>query len=310
MSDKAGARAAGALGSLRRVATSPHLLITLTMLFWASNVVLSRGLRGDIPLVGLSFWRWTMAALLLLPFSLPHLRRQWEAAREEWKRLAVLAFLLVVAGNTVLYVAVEHTTAINVAIVNGAQPVVTVLLAWLVLREAVGRAQAFGIALSLLGIIAIISRGGAAVFVGMGLNPGDLMMVVAVASWALYTVLLKRWPSRLHPILFLQAIVTLGALQVLPFYLWESLAQRAMSFDAVTVAMVLYVAVFASLVAVLFWNIGVAAIGPGRAAIYVNLIPVYTTMAALAFLGEALRAYHVAGFALIFSGIFMMVRGK
>jgi drug/metabolite transporter (DMT)-like permease len=310
MSDKAGTGAGAALGALRRAVTSPHLLISLTMLFWSSNVVLSRGLRADIPLVGLSFWRWSMAALLLLPFAYPHLRRQWGEAREQWKRLAILAFLIVVAGNTVLYVAVKHTAAINVAIVNGAQPVVTVFLAALVLREAVTRGQGLGIALSFLGILAIISRGQVAAFVGLGLNPGDLMMVAAVLSWALYAVLLKRWRLQLHPLVVLQAIMAFGALQVLPFYLWESAAQRPMNFDAVTVAMVLYTAVFASILAVLFWNIGNVAIGPNRAAIYVNLIPVYTTVAAVAFLGEAVEAHHVAGFALIFTGIFLMARGR
>lgn len=310
MSDKLAARGAGGGGALRRLVTSPYLLISLTMLFWASNMVLSRGLRFDIPLVGLSFWRWSMAALLLLPFSLPHLRRERAEIAANWKRLAALGFLIAVGGNTVLYVALTYTTAINAGIVNAAQPGITVALAWLVLRDVVSRTQGVGIAISMAGVLAIVARGDPGVLLGLEPNPGDLLVIVAVVSWALYAVHLKRWPMALHPLSSLQLIMALGAVQILPFYLWESLALRPMTVDPVTIAMVLYLAVFASIVAVLFWNIGVAAIGPGRAAIFVNLIPVYTTLGAVPFLGESLEPFHVAGFALIFAGIYLTTRGR
>ncbi len=308
MSDKA--PAAGGGGALRGVLTSPYLLISLTMLFWASNVVLSRGLREEIPLIGLSFWRWSVASLFLLPFSLPHLRRQWPEARRQWWRLAALGGFLVVGGNTVLYLALGHTTAINAAIVNASQPAVTVGLAWLILRDAVNRPQTIGLALSLVGVLAIVARGEAGAFLSLRLNPGDVLMVGAVASWSLYAVLLKRWPMDLHPLVSLQAIMTFGALFVLPLYMYESVAVKAMQPTPATVAMVLYVAVFASIVAVLFWNLGVAAIGPARASIFVNLIPVYTTIAAVLFLGEIVQGFHIAGFALILVGIFLTAKGN
>ena len=310
MSQHVPAGAAGWAAALRRVVASPYLLLALTMLFWASNVVLSRGLRAEIPLIGLSFWRWSTAALLLLPFSLPYLRGRWPEIARQWRRLAVLGLLLVVSGNTVLYVAVGHTEAINVAIVNAAQPMITVCLAWFILRDAISKGRGLGIALSLAGVLAIISRGDAGVLLTLNLNPGDLWMVVAILSWGLYAVLLKRWPIDLHPVALLQLVMTFGALGVLPFYLWEAMFERAIGPDPVTVAMVLYLAVFASIAGVMFFNLGIAAIGPGKTAMFINLIPVYVTVLAVLFLGEAVQGFHLLGFALIFAGIYLMVRRR
>lgn len=288
---------------------SPYLLVSLTMLFWAGNITLGRALHTEVPPFGISFWRWSTAALLLLPFSLPYLRPRWGYVRRRWKSLALLAVLLIGSGNTVLYVAVNHTTAINASIVNSAQPLITVMLAWLVLRDRVSKVQAIGVALSFLGVLAIVTRGELGVLLGLRFNPGDVMMVGAVFSWAFYAVLLKRWNHELHPIAFLQMILTFGALSVLPFYLWETAFDRSMHFDLTTVAFVLYAAVLASIVAVACWNVGVAAIGPNRAGVFVYLIPVFTTVFAVAFLDEAVRPYHAAGFALILGGIVLMIRG-
>jgi drug/metabolite transporter (DMT)-like permease len=298
----------GAGGALSRV--SPYLLLSFTMLFWAGNITLGRALHTEVPPFGISFWRWGTAALLLLPFSLPYLRGHWRYVGRRWKSLAFLAFLLIGSGNTVLYVAVNHTTAINAGIVNAAQPLFTAALAWLVLRETLSRAQAFGIALSLAGVLAIVTRGELAVLLGLGFNPGDLLMVVAVVSWALYAVLLKRWRHELHPIAFLQMILSFGALAVLPFYLWETAFDRPMHANPTTIAFVLYAAVLASIVAVVFWNIGVAAVGPNRSSVLVNLIPAFTTLFAVGFLDETVRLYHVVGFALILTGILLMIRRR
>jgi drug/metabolite transporter (DMT)-like permease len=272
-------------------------------LFWAGNIVIGRAASVVVPPVGLSFWRWTVALAIFLPFVLPLIRRQWPVMRREWRLLAGLGLLGVFVFHTFLYIAVSTTTALNAALIYAATPALVPLLAWPVLGERIGRRQTGGIVLSTLGIVIIVTRADPTVVGELRFTTGDLWMVAAVVAWSLYSVLVKRRPADLHPNAMLAGMMAFGLLMTLPFYLWETATVRAMPFDANAVWTVGYVAVFASIIAYICYNRGIELVGPSRAALTAHMLPVFAAILSVAFLGETLHLYHLGGAAAVVIGI-------
>jgi drug/metabolite transporter (DMT)-like permease len=286
-----------------------YLMLTTTMLLWSGNLVMGRGLRDLLSPVSLSFWRWSVTALLIVPFAWPHLRRQWPIMLRHWRILLLLSMLMVSVGNTLVYLALEQTTAINVALVNAVQPVVMVVVAWLLDRDAVSRLQGVGIALSLAGVLLVISRADLDAILALRFNIGDLWMFLAVVSFAFYAVLHRRAPRDLHPLALLQAVAGLGALGTVPIYLAEwSVGATSLAITLGTVAAIVYVALFASFISILFWNRGLAEVGSARAGVFLYLLPVFSSVLSILVLDEPVGLYHLVGFAFIIVGIYVTTR--
>lgn len=284
--------------------------LTATALFWAANAVVARGTSTEIPPLALSFWRWALALLLVAPFGLPQVRAHWRVVRQRWRSLAVLAALSVGLFNTLLYLAAQTTSALNIALLNSAMPVLVSLLAWLILRDPVGRARALGIALALGGVLVIIGRGDPALLARLDFQPGDLIMLGAITSWGLFSVLLRREAVPLPALPFLTVQIALGLPVILPFYLWET-AVRGPFVPAPELLWVFpFVAIFPGILAYRFWNHGVARIGPARSAMFLYLVPVFAAGLGGAFLGERLAAFHGAGGVLILLGLFLATRAR
>lgn len=272
-------------------------------LLWAGNIVLGRAVSADVPPVGLSFWRWAAATALFLPFVLPMVRRQWPVLRREWRLVALLGLLGVAVFHTFLYIAVNTTTAINAALIYAATPALVPLIAWPVLGERIGGRQAGGILLSSLGIAIVVTRADFAVLSALQFTTGDLWMIAAVVAWSFYSVLVKRRPSDLHPNAMLAGMMAFGLLMTLPFYLWETGTVQAMPLNWNAVWTVGYMAVFASILAYLCYNRGIELVGPSRAALTAHMLPVFAAILSVAFLGESLHLYHLAGAAAVVMGI-------
>lgn len=283
-----------------------YLLMIFTMLFWAGNFVVGRALRDDLPAAGLSFWRWFVAGLILLPIAWPQLRREWKAIRRGWRVLLLQSILIVVAGNTLIYVAVEWTTAINAGLVVSAQPAIIVLCAWVLDRESINRVEAAGIAVALAGVIVIITRGDPRTLAGLEFNPGDLVMLVAVTSMALYAVLLRRTPRGISPTSLLAAVTIAGAAMLLPWYVADTAYGGMTTASAGVFSGILYAAVFPTCLAMLFWIRGIASVGPSRAAVMLYALPAFSSVLGWLFLDEALGFYQLVGFTLIAAGIYLV----
>jgi drug/metabolite transporter (DMT)-like permease len=280
-----------------------YLLLICTALFWSGNFVLARGIRELIPPISLNFWRWAGALALLLPFTLPRLYRQRHLLRRHWRWLTLMSIPSVVLFNTFIYAALQSASATNTMLVNAVTPVFIVLLAWLVFRDRLAPRQILGVCLSLAGLLFIITRGEWAVLSQLRYARGDLWTLGAALAWALYSVFLRQRPAEIDPLAFLSAIIALGVLILLPFYLAEAALKGGFAVDGASLASIAYVCVFPSLLAYLFWNRGVERVGPGRAGIFMHLMPVFGIVLAALFLGERLSAYHLGGMVLIFSGI-------
>lgn len=296
--------------SFRARLLSPAVTMVLPPLFWAGNAVAGRLAVGQLPPIALAFWRWLFALLLILPFGLPRVVAQRNEVRRRWKVLALVALFSVTAYNTLLYVALTSTTAVNATLVSAAIPVAIVLLSRLWLGEAVGLRQAAGIVISLAGVVLVIARGDPARLLALGLQPGDFWVLAAVASWAVYSVLLRRHPSDLSPLALLTVQMILGWLFLVPFYLWELTTAQVFLLTWQSAGLIAFVAVFPSILAYHLWNQGVASLGANLAGQYTYLIPVFTALLAVLLLGESFRWFHAAGLVAIVGGIRLAAKSR
>ena len=287
---------------------NPYLLLALTPLFWAGNVIVGRGLSAAIPPMTMTFLRWLFAMLILAPFAWPHVRRDWPIVRRGWKPLVVLGVIGVGSHNALAYLGLNYTTATNALILNSFIPVMVITLSWIFLRERLSALQLVGVGVSLAGVLMILTRGSLEVLTSFTLNGGDLLLILAMAMWSSYTIGLRWRPQGLHMLTFLFALIVVGDLAVLPFFAMEFALGRHMVVTPANVAAIVTVALFSSVLAYVFWNQAVTQVGPSVAGLFVHLMPVFGVLLAWAFLGERLALFHVAGIALILSGIWITSR--
>lgn len=284
---------------------SPYLLLVLTTLFWSGNFVLGRALHTVFTPFTLSFWRWAAALLILIPFVWNSLRQQGPLLRRYWPILLWLSLLGVVNFNTCVYIGLQTTTVTNAVIMLSITPVLIIALSFLLLRQTVTGWQMLGIALSLSGVLAIVSRGDPGNLLAQHVNSGDLWILAAVLSWALYSVCLRWRPLGLHPLNFQAATMMIGVLILTPFYGWDLAHEQFFTLNTATVISILYLALFPSILAYIFWNRAVAELGANRAGQFLHLMPAFGAVLAMIFLGERLYAFHAAGITLIALGIWL-----
>lgn len=293
---------------MKKSLANPYLLLTLTVLFWSGNFVVARGVHEAVPPVTLAFWRWTIALAFALPFALPHLRTQWPLVKKHWRPLVLLGLLSVGGYNTFVYVALQSTTATNATMLNSFIPVATIAFAFVLLGKRVSRLEAYGVVLSLVGVVVIVARGELETLLGLSLNGGDLWMLFAVLTWGLFTVGLQWRPAAIHPMLMFAAFALVGLTALAPFYALEISTGSRVSLSLPTVLAILYIGVFPGFLGHVFYNAGVAAVGPSQGALFIHLMPVFGTLLAALFLGERPYWFHFLGIALVFGGIFMTTR--
>jgi drug/metabolite transporter (DMT)-like permease len=289
----------------RHAAVLPYLMLSLTMLCWAGNWVVGRAVRGVMPPVALTFWRWSIAALLLAPFVLPRLRGKWPVLRQHWRALVILGFTGVALFQFLIYFGLRLTTSVNGMLMNSAMPLFILVIAWLVDRDTVSPRQLAGMILSFTGILVILNHGEVATLRHFSFNPGDLLILAGMPVWGIYSVALRRAPRELDGLSLVFVVAVIGIAFLLPAYLVESAVFQPVQLSWPAIASVLYVAVLASIVAYLGWNGGVARIGPNRAGFTVHLLPAFGTVLAIIFLGEEVHLFHAVGIAAILMGVWL-----
>lgn len=288
----------------------PAFLLSVSALMWGGNFVVARWAHLDIPPLSLTFWRWVLAAALLTPFVAAEMWRHRAAIRENIRLLFVLALTGMVMFHSFTYIALHTTEAINATFVLASMPMVIPLVSLVMGDERLNARQALGIAISVLGVVAIISRGQVQVLVNLSFTPGDLWVLAAVVAWSVYSVLLRRKPANLPPMVLLGATNWLAIFILVPFYLWELGETGGFAVTTSTVLVIGYVAVFASIVAFVCWNAGVAQMGANKAGLFIHLIPLFATLLSMTFLGESLKSYHLIGIMPIVLGIYLTTSAK
>ena len=281
----------------------PYLLLTLSALFWSGNFVLSRGMHAEIPPISLAFWRWALALLIIAPFGIRRVYEQRALLKKHGRFMLFQGILGVTGFNTLIYLAMQSTTAINAVLVNSCIPIVIVLISLFVYREKLSLRQSIGVFISLSGVVLIIAKGDMAALRQLTFNQGDLLVLLAAIVWAFYSANLRKYPEGLHPIAYQTGIMIVGLAFLLPCYLFEIQSGKNIQINLATVLTVGYVALFASVLAFICWTRAIREVGANKAGPFIHLMPVFSTILAIIFLDEVLLGYHIQGIALVFTGI-------
>ncbi len=279
------------------------LLVTAN-LFWAGNIVLARGLAGHVPPIALAYWRWTGAFLIAVGFAWPRLKADLPILLRHWKAMLVLSATGIATYNTMSYIGLNSTTALNVLLLQSATPLIIIVWAYLLFRETPTARQALGVCVSLLGVGVIAAHGSLDVLAHLRLNRGDLWVLFALMIYGFYCVALRKRPA-VHPLSFLVAAMGIGSLMMLPFMIAEYATGARIEGGMPSYLGIAYTAVLPSFVAYLFFNRGVELIGPGPAGQSMHLMPLFGSVLAVVFLNERFQLYHAAGFAFIAAGILL-----
>ena len=286
----------------------PYFLLSLAVLSWAGNWVVGRAMRNDLGPVAMGFWRWALALALILPFSFRELRTKWPLVRRNVWWLTVSGAVGAVVFNTMIYVGLQYTATTNSILFNSLVPVSIVVISWFAFGERISARQGIGVLLSLVGVLAIVSRGDPSLLVGLQLNRGDIWIMAAMLLWAVYTILLRWRPKDLSAVAYLAAMLMFSLPLLVPFYVWELYQRGSFELTGATVVALAYYATIPSVLAYLMWNYGVAKVGPNRAGLILHLLPIFAAILSIVFLDERLYAYHYIGTGFVFGGIWLTTR--
>jgi drug/metabolite transporter (DMT)-like permease len=289
------------------LANQPYLLLCITALCWAGNAIVGRLAAGHIPPVTLAFLRWSIAFLIILPFAWKHLVRDWATIRARLGTMIVLSLTGISAFTSLQYWALEYTQALNTLLLQSSGPLFVAVWSLILLGVRLPLMQAGGIVLSLTGVLVILLHGDLTALSSIEFNKGDIIFTVALAIFGLYSVLsLKR--ADIHGLSFVAFTFGCGAACLVPLWIWELFSRPLMQLDTTNLLSLFYVAVFPSTLAYLCFNRGVQLIGANRAAPFFHVVPLFGSAMAIVFLGERPQLFHIMGFALVLTGVFVASR--
>ena len=286
-----------------------YLLLALASLCWSGNHLMGRAIAGHVPPLTISTLRWLLAAAILYPFVRSQLRRDRPQIR---RNLGVLVYLSLLGGGVfgaLQFVGLQLTTALNVSVMNSLGPVFIAAASAAMFRDRLTGGQFAGIVVSLIGVLAIISKLDPALLSDFSFNIGDIIVFLNMVLWAVYSASL-RWRPRIHPLSFMFMFALISGVVMFPTSVWEYSTGFVLRPTLLTFSAIAFVTVFSTIVAFVSWARGVELIGPNRAGVFLHLIPIYSALLTGALLGEPLRFYHVVGFALILFGVWCASRSR
>lgn len=279
------------------------LILVIPPLLWAGNFVVGRAIRNDVPPMALSFGRWVIAFVCLLPFAWTAMRRDLAAYWQHRWLLLRITLVGVVAFNSLIYLGLHTTTAANGLLLNSFIPVLIVLFGAAFYGQRLRRVEAAGLVLSCFGVLTIILHGEWERLIALRFTGGDLIVFSAMVSWAFYTLWLRKVPAEIDRIGLMGAQIAVGLVILLPPFVWEYAAGARTTWNGAAAAALLYVGIFPSVIAYLLYTFGIGRVGPARAGLFIHLIPVFGAILAVIFLGESLHPYHALGMAAIVTGL-------
>jgi drug/metabolite transporter (DMT)-like permease len=283
-------------------------MLIMTAVFWSATNVAVRASAGEIPPYSFTFWRWAIAFLLFLPFAANPFRQQRAVYQKHWLMMCGLSFTGITGFTIFYFLGLQITTAINASVLSGATPIAIVIVSFIILRIKLTRAVIAGTVLGIIGSLVIILNGDLSAISTMTLGVGDLLIVAAMTFWAIYTVCLKWLPPNLDPLGLILVLTGLSIPMVFPFYMWEIAQGQFFDLNFKNIGLILFTAIFPSVVAYLFWNKGVEIAGPNAAGFSSYLIPAFGTVLSVLLLDESFELFHSIAIALIFGGLYLGMR--
>ncbi len=291
--------------SLLALWAHPVWLLWVPPAFWAGNLVLGRALGPVFPPVSLAVGRWVVALAVLAPFVGAQAWRERGLLARHWRLIAACGAFGIAGYNALGYLALQTVPATSVAFLNSTLPLMVPLAAVVLGVERITWKALLGIGISFLGVTWIVARGELAHLLALRLGGGELLVLLAVANYAVYSVLLRRKPAALSPLVFLAATMAAGLVVLMPFWVVELVRGAHIPADAASVGAVLYIGLFASLFAFILWSRCVATLGATVTGVSFHLVALFTALLAFLVLREPVRGFHIAGIALILLGFFV-----
>ena len=283
----------------------PFLGLTCTSIFWAGNAIIARGVHDSIPPLSLSFFRWLVCALIVSPFILRAYKRHYRIIGEHWGKILLLAFMSITTYNSLLYVSAQYTSALNITLVTALMPVTTIVLSVPILAATISLRSIMGIVCAFTGALYVILKGSPEALWTLQFNTGDSVMVVAMFLWSLYSILLRKWQIPIPGVDLFLIFLGIGVIMIAPFYVAEHHYRGGFELTRELGLAILYVAIFPSLLAYLFWNFGVTQTSPSTASLFFYLTPLLTALLAIPFLHEHPSGYHGIGGLVIIIGLWL-----
>lgn len=286
------------------------LYALLAVSIWSGNFIIASGVVDSVPRITLAALRWITATIAFLPFAIKHIRKEREAIRAYIRPLLIASLTGVTLFNTLVYISARTTDTANMALFASTTPIFVVALARMFLGEPISRLRATGLAVAVIGMITIITRGHLEVLFDMTFRVGDLWMLLAGLLWAIYSIIIKRKPPSISHYSFLGVAFMLGALPLIPAAILEQQYAAPWVMTPAIVGSVLYIGIGASLIAFFLWNAAVMTIGPATSSLFQYFMPVFSGIGAFFILGQPITAAHAVGFLLIFSGVVLATRPR
>jgi len=293
----------------RRDVALASAMILLTPLFWAGHTVVGRLVANEIPTFSLVSLRWWFCATVLMLFTYKRVLASLPVLRRHWRYLILNTLVGPVLFPILLYSGLKTTTVTNTSIIQSLVPCMVLILAWFILRERFKALQAAGLVVSMLGVATIISKGNPLDLFSVTFVPGDLIILAGFFSWALYTVIIRMRPPALQSDVVLSASMAIAAIVTTPLWIGEAAAGDTIPMTAEAWAAIGYIVVFPSLLGYFFYNTAINLVGPTKAGIASHLAPPLGVLLGVIFLDEAFGMYHAVSFALVLSGVALVIRG-
>ncbi len=286
--------------------TKAYVMLVCATLFWAGNFMIGKfAFFTDIPPMSLVFFRWSLVWLILIPFTLREIIKYKDVIISNLPLILFLSLTSVGLFNSFTYLALVHTQVINASLFNTAIPAMIILLCFVFKIEKTNKFQIFGLILSVLGILAIITKLNLNILLSLNFNKGDLIMVGGVITWGLYSAFLKKKNFVLPLLTLVHVLCTFGLLFILPQFLYEQSQGQIINFDLNLVYILIFLALFPSIGSYYCWAGAVSIIGANRAGIFLSLIPLFSTIMAIIFYEERFQLFHLIGAVLIIIGLFL-----
>lgn len=295
----------------KRIAQSGYLMALLATIVWSGNFIVARGLNEVYTPISISFFRWLIASVVILPFALPYLRRDFKLLLRQWRLMLVLSFLGVTLFNTLIYLAAHSTTALNLSLFAITAPFYVVILNRVIFKESLSFRQILGFIILILGLLILLSKGDPSTLLQLEFNKGDLLMAMAASLFGTYSVLVKKKNPAIGNLSFVSATFILGELMLLPFFVGEQiLFSPEISFIQKNVLQLLYIGIGPSVVSFYLWNKAIIGLGSTKAASIYNTLPIFSAFFGVVLLNESVLIAQIISAIIIVTGILFVIRSK
>ena len=283
-----------------------YIFLILATLFWSGNFIVGKAASlFEIPPFTLNFYRWTFAWLILAPFTLKEIFKKKSYILNNIKLILILGITSITVFNSIVYYSLNFTQVISGVLMISTIPVMIIFFCWVFKIEKTNFYQILGVLFSLMGVVVIVTNADVNKLLNLNFNKGDLWMVVAMLSWAMYSALLRKKKFKLSQISLLQTIISAGLILLLPAYLIEMALGYRVNIHLPFILTLTYVVLFPGLASFFFWIKGISIIGSNRSGIFLHLMPIFSTIMALLIFKEKFMTFHLIGAILIITGIIL-----